>query len=89
MRFLALIVLSLFLTVRLNAQLCTPQTVTFPITPTSTLQYTPSYSTGVILFPFTATAGCTYTFSTCGQSSIDTYLRLHNSAYTLLGAWDD
>lgn len=89
MRFLALIVLSLFLTVRLNAQLCTPQTVTFPITPTSTLQYTPSYSTGVILFPFTATAGCTYTFSTCGQSSIDTYLRLHNAAYTTLGQWDD
>ena len=89
MRFLALIVLSLFLTVRLNAQLCTPQTVTFPITPTSTLQYTPSYSSGVILFPFTATAGCTYTFSTCGQSSIDTYLRLHNAAYTTLGQWDD
>lgn len=89
MRFLALIVISLFFTVGLNAQLCTPQTVTFPITPTSTLQYTPSYSSGVILFPFTATAGCTYTFSTCGQSSIDTYLRLHNSAYTILGQWDD
>ena len=89
MRFLALIVISLFFTVGLNAQLCTPQTVTFPITPTSTLQYTPSYSSGVILFPFTATAGCTYTFSTCGQSSIDTYLRLHNSSYTLLGQWDD
>jgi gliding motility-associated-like protein len=89
MRFLFLIVLSLFLTVEASAQLCTPQTVTFPITPTSTLQYTPSYSSGVILFPFTATAGCTYTFSTCGQSSIDTYLRLHNSAYTLLGQWDD
>ena len=89
MRFLALIVISLLFTVQLEAQLCTPQTVTFPITPTSTLQYTPSYSTGVILFPFTATAGCTYTFSTCGQSSIDTYLRLHNSAYTLLGQWDD
>jgi gliding motility-associated-like protein len=71
------------------AQLCTPQTVTFPITPSSTLQYTPSYSSGVILFPFTATAGCTYTFSTCGQSSVDTYLRLHNSSYTLLGQWDD
>ncbi len=89
MRFLALIVISLFFTVGLNAQLCTPQTVTFPITPTSTLQYTPSYSSGVILFPFTATSGCTYTFSTCGQSSIDTYLRLHNSAYTILGQWDD
>lgn len=89
MRLLFLIVLSLFLTVEVSAQLCTPQTVTFPITPTSTLQYTPSYSSGVILFPFTATAGCTYTFSTCGQSSIDTYLRLHNSSYTLLGQWDD
>ena len=89
MRFLFLIVLSLFLTVEVSAQLCTPQTVTFPITPTSTLQYTPSYSSGVILFPFTATAGCTYTFSTCGQSSIDTYLRLHNASYTLLGQWDD
>ncbi len=89
MRFLSLIFISLFFTATLEAQLCTPQTVTFPITPTSTLQYTPSYSSGVVLFPFMATAGCTYTFSTCGQSSIDTYLRLHNSAYTLLGAWDD
>jgi gliding motility-associated-like protein len=89
MRFIFLIIISLFFTVEVSAQLCTPQTVTFPITPTSTLQYTPSYSSGVILFPFTATAGCTYTFSTCGQSSIDTYLRLHNAAYTLLGQWDD
>ncbi|MEY4288988.1 MAG: hypothetical protein RLZZ30_1076 [Bacteroidota bacterium] len=80
---------SLIFSAQIKAQFCTPQTVTFPITPTSTLQYTPSYSTGVISFPFTATAGCTYTFSTCGQSSNDTYLRLHNSAFTLLGAWDD
>lgn len=89
MRFLIIILMSLCFSVGLKAQLCSPQTVTFPITPSSSVQYTPSYSSGIILFPFTATAGCTYTFSTCGQSSIDTYLRLYNAAYTQLGAWDD
>ena len=89
MKSFIIFLMSLFFSVVLRAQFCSPQTVTFPITPTSTVQYTPSYSTGIISFPFTATAGCTYTFSTCGQSSIDTYLRLYNAAFTQLGAWDD
>ncbi len=71
------------------AQFCTPATSTLPITPTTTTQYTPYYSTGVPVFSFTGTAGCTYFFSTCGQSSIDTYLRLHNSSFVLIGDWDD
>jgi trimeric autotransporter adhesin len=71
------------------AQFCTPATSTLPITPTTTTQFTPYYSTGVPVFSFTGTAGCTYIFSTCGESSIDTYLRLHNSSFGLIGSWDD
>ncbi|MFM8596814.1 MAG: beta strand repeat-containing protein, partial [Flavobacteriales bacterium] len=73
----------------LRAQYCTPATSTLAITPTSTLQYTPYYTTGVPAFSFIGTAGCSYTFSTCGESTNDTYLRLHNAAFALLGQWDD
>jgi len=49
------------------------------ITPTSTIQYTTSYGNGRRAFNFSATAGVTYTFSTIGLTSVDTYLRLYNS----------
>lgn len=87
--WLAFVILYLFCVPNTWAQYCTPPTSTTAITPTSSLQYTPYYSTGVPVFSLTMTAGCTYTFSTCGESSIDTYLRLHNSSFALLGQWDD
>ncbi|MDP4760111.1 MAG: gliding motility-associated C-terminal domain-containing protein [Crocinitomicaceae bacterium] len=89
MKSFIIFLMSLFFSVGLRAQFCSPATVTLPITPTTAVQYTPSYSTGIISFPFTATAGCSYTFSTCGLSSNDTYLRLYNSSFVQLGAWDD
>ena len=49
------------------------------ITPTSTIQYTTSYGNGRRAFNFSATAGVTYTFSTIGLTTVDTYLRLYDS----------
>ncbi len=86
---LAIVVFILLSSQNLNAQFCTPATSTLPITPTTTLQYTPYYNSGAPVFSLTMTAGCTYTFSTCGESTNDTYLRLHNAAFALLGQWDD
>ena len=74
---------------QLSAQFCLAPTSTLAIVPNGTIQYTPYYTTGARVFSFTGTAGCVYTFSTCGQSTIDTYLRLHNSALTLIAAADD
>jgi gliding motility-associated-like protein len=87
--------LFLFLTfslfnVQLHAQYCTPPTSTTAITPTTTTQFTAIFPAGTApVFTFTATAGCTYTFATCGLSTVDTYLRIYNAADTLMGDWDD
>lgn len=62
--------------VNLDAQYCGSAT-TVTIAPTTTSQLTASYNSGRRAFSFTATAGCTYEFSTCGQSSNDTYIRLY------------
>jgi hypothetical protein len=49
------------------------------ITPTESSQNTPTYSDGRRAFNFSADVGCTYTFSTVGLSSVDTYLRLYST----------
>ena len=60
------------------------------ITPTSTSQNTTTYTSGRRAFTFNATAGSTYTFSTCGNTSVDTYLRLYSGeGGTLLISNDD
>ena len=83
------LIFSLFY-VRLHAQYCTPPTSTTAITPTTTTQFTAIFPAGTApVFTFTATAGCTYTFATCGLSSVDTYLRIYNAAGTLVQGWDD
>ena len=75
---------------RLHAQYCTPPTSTTAITPTTTTQFTATFPAGTApVFTFTATAGCTYTFATCGLSTVDTYLRIYNAAGTLVQGWDD
>jgi gliding motility-associated-like protein len=74
----------------LNAQYCTAPTSITPITPTTTTQFTATFPAGTApVFTFTATAGCTYTFATCGLSNVDTYLRIYNAASGLVQGWDD
>lgn len=91
MRFLqALLILLLLNTSNIWAQYCTPATSFTPITPTTTIQYTATFPAGTApVFTFTATAGCTYTFATCGLSTVDTYLRIYNAAGALVQGWDD
>ena len=60
-----------------------------PITPTTTVQYTASYTGVSPIFSFPATAGCTYIFSTCGLSTADTYLTLYSPTGTVLATSDD
>jgi gliding motility-associated-like protein len=72
------------------AQYCTPPTSTTAITPTTTTQFTATFPAGTApVFTFTATAGCTYTFATCGLSNVDTYIRIYNAAGGFLQGWDD
>ncbi len=90
MRYIAFIGLLLALVFQSQAQYCTPATSTTAITPTSTVQNTATFPAGTApVFTFTGTAGCTYTFTTCGLSSVDTYLRIYNSSITLVQGWDD
>jgi len=63
-----------------KAQYCGAATTNVAITPTTTSQLTASYSSGRRAFNFVATAGCVYEFSTCGQTTGDTYLRLYSTA---------
>ena len=77
MRNLFLIIINIFIGINLYSQYCGAATTNVAITPTTTSQLTASYNSGRRAFSFVATAGCTYEFSTCGQSSNDTYLRLY------------
>jgi gliding motility-associated-like protein len=88
MRFFALLLLYI-IGYTSYAQYCSPATSTLAITPSTTTQFTPYYTSGIPAFSFSATAGCSYTFSTCGESTNDTYLRLYSSTFALLGQWDD
>ncbi len=90
MRIIAFIGLMLTLVFTAHAQYCTTATSTTAITPSSTPQNTATFPAGTApVFTFTGTAGCTYTFTTCGLSSVDTYLRIYNSSLTLVQGWDD
>ena len=66
--------------INLNAQYCGAAVSNVAITPTTVQQTSASNSTGRRAFSFTATAGCTYVFETCGLSTADTYLRLYSTA---------
>jgi hypothetical protein len=73
------------------SQYCGTATTNVAITPTTTVQYSTTYSSGRRAFNFVATAGSEYTFSTVGQSTVDTYLRLYSTGTggTLLAESDD
>jgi gliding motility-associated-like protein len=90
MRYIAFVGLLLALVFNSRAQYCTTATSTTAISPSSTAQTTATYPAGTApVFTFTGTAGCTYTFTTCGLSSVDTYLRIYNSSIALVQGWDD
>lgn len=90
MRIIAFIGLVLAFVLQSHAQYCTTATSTTAITPSSTVQNTATFPAGTApVFTFTGNAGCTYTFTTCGLSSVDTYLRIYNSAVSLIQGWDD
>jgi hypothetical protein len=75
---------------QVNAQYCNTPTTTDAITPTLSAQLSTSYSNGRRAFTFNATAGCSYRFETCSQSTVDTYLRLYSgTGGTLLVTADD
>jgi hypothetical protein len=58
------------------------------ITPSPTSQNTPTINSGRPYWEFSATAGCTYTFSTCSSFG-DTYLRLYNTSWAVQAENDD
>ena len=73
------------------SQYCNTATTNVSITPTTTVQYSTTYSSGRRAFNFVATAGSEYTFSTVGETAVDTYLRLYSTGTggTLLAESDD
>ena len=74
-----------------NSQYCGSANSNIVITPTTTIQFTPIYNTGRRAFTFDAVAGNEYTFSTVGETSVDTYLRLYSTGTggSLLSESDD
>ena len=74
-----LMLLFVFSISNVDAQYCGAATSNVAITPIATSQNTLVYNSGRRAFNFAATAGCTYTFATCGLSSADTYLRLYST----------
>jgi hypothetical protein len=73
------------------SQYCNTETTNVTITPTTTVQYSTTYSSGRRAFNFVATAGSEYTFSTVGETTVDTYLRLYSTGTggTILAQSDD
>lgn len=61
------------------AQYCGTATTNVAITPTTSVQYSATYSSGRRAFSFNAVAGNEYTFSTVGETTVDTYLRLYST----------
>jgi hypothetical protein len=82
-----LLVVSCFSFNQVAAQ-CGTSTNQGTITPTPTSQNTPTINSGKPYWEFSATAGCTYTFSTCASFG-DTYLRLYNSSWVIQAQNDD
>ena len=91
MKKLLLIVFTIFFVVPLFSQFCNTATTTEAIVPTTSVQNTTTYSSGRIAFTFNAIAGNEYTFSTCGTTTQDTYLRLYSTATggSILSSSDD
>lgn len=91
MKRLFLLITFLFVSRLLSAQYCGTATSNDVITPTTTVQYSTTYNSARRAFNFVATAGSEYTFSTVGQTSVDTYLRLYSTGTggTLLMESDD
>jgi len=75
----------------LSAQYCNTASTNVTITPTATVQYSTTYNSARRAFNFVATAGSEYTFSTVGETTVDTYLRLYSTGTggTLLAESDD
>ena len=73
------------------AQYCNTASTNVTITPTTTIQYSTTYNSARRAFNFVATAGSEYTFSTVGETTVDTYLRLYSTGTggTLLAESDD
>lgn len=74
-----------------KSQYCGNITSNLSITPTTSTQLTPIYTSGRRAFNFSVQAGCTYEFSTCGYTSMDTYLRLYSTSTggSILASNDD
>ena len=91
MKRLALLFALIFLCNEVKSQYCNIATTNVAITPTTTNQTTAAYNSGRRAFNFSATAGCTYYFETCGLSTADTYLRLYSTGTggTVLATGDD
>ena len=89
-KYTLLVLTLLFIDNGVYAAYCNTPASTVAITPTGAAQNTTTYSSGRRAFTFNATAGCTYSFSTCGNTSQDTYLRLYSgNGGTLLVSADD
>jgi hypothetical protein len=80
MKNLILFIFTLLMTLSGLSQYCNTATTNVTITPTTTVQYTDAYAAGRRAFNFYAEAGNEYTFSTVGQTTVDTYLRLYSTA---------
>lgn len=71
----------IFLSVTVWAQPGCGTTDLGTLTPTTTHQYATCTAGSSYYWDFSATAGVTYSFSTCAASE-DTYIRIYNSSYT-------
>ena len=91
MKRLFLLITILLVSRLLSAQYCNTATTNVTITPTTTVQYSATYNSARRAFNFVATAGSEYTFSTVGETTVDTYLRLYSTGTggTLLAESDD
>ena len=87
----ALLLLLLPLGQQARAQFCNTATLVSSITPTATVQSSAAATGARRYWTFTATAGVTYNFNTCGAASQDTYLRIYNGngGGTLVASDDD
>jgi hypothetical protein len=94
MKKLALLLFTLLVNFNLLSQFCSTTGLVNMgvITPTGTFQNVSNASSAKRYWRFTATAGCTYDFSTCNSAfTNDTYLRLYSTATggTVLAQNDD
>ena len=91
MKRLFLLITILLVSQLLSAQYCNTATTNDAITPTTTIQYSSTYNSARRAFNFVAVAGSEYTFSTVGETTVDTYLRLYSTGTggTLLAQSDD